>query len=279
MKDGGIIIPDSAVDRQTLNFKPSDSLIIMAKGDSHTDALPLARELNCECWGVNNCVRYPEMTMLFDLHEKERALKVSPDIPTLDIPVMMQERHADIPNSVRFPMSRIIETFGIKYFNNQICQMIAFAIFTRRFKTIYLFGVDYGSTDRVEQEFERPCTEFWIGFAIAKGINVATSQISNLMTYANYCKGVIYGYTENYQQPFKDFRKAYPHFLAEYILGHWGGGGGRIAEVYSHEEFYDELGKFCTAFIHKKLKEKEALGKEKQQVSAQHRQKAKAEKS
>lgn len=258
MKDGGIIIPDSAVQKQTLHFKDSDALVILAKGDSWPDGQQIARKENCECWGLNDCVRIPEMTMLFDLHEKERALKTSPDLPTLKIPVMMQEKHLDIPTSVKFPMNQLLNDFKVSYYNNQICQMIAFAIHTRRFKRLYLFGVDYCAVDRVEQEFERPCTEFWLGMAMMAGISIFISKQSNLMTYVGYHKGIIYGYTPDYQKPFEGFRQAMPHYWAEYILGNWGGCAiGK--EVYDHDEFYNELAKFTTLFVQKKMKQKAEL--------------------
>ena len=259
MKEGGIIIPDSAVMKQQLNFKKGDSLVIVAKGDSAPDGLAIARDKNCECWGLNDIKRSPELTMLFELHEwDDRCKKYNSDLPDLKIPVMMQKVEPDVPTSIKFPMEQLMEQFGIAYYNNQICQMIAFAIQTKRFNNLYLFGVDYGSTDRVEQEFERPCTEFWIGQAIARGINVFVSQQSNLMTYCGYIKGVVYGYSKNYQVPFDQFRDAQPAFWAEYILGHYGG-RALTKEVYSHEDWVSELGKFCTQYVHGKLVELKAL--------------------
>jgi len=257
MKQGGIILPDSAVRKQTLNFKDSECLVILGKGDTRHDGAKIAAELDCECWGLNDIERFPEMTMLFDIHEKERAMEVSKDLADLKIPIMMQDVYPDIPMSVKFPMTKILEDFVVPYYNNQVCQMLAFAIHTRRFKKIYLFGVEYIAADRVEQEFERPCTEFWLGMAMGRGISLYIAKQSNLFTYTGYLKGIIYGYTPKYQEPFKGFREAQPHYWAEYLLGAYGGSAiGK--EFYDHDEWMAELGKFCTRYVHDKLKLRKA---------------------
>ena len=257
--------------KQQLNFKDSDSLVILAKGDSAVDGLAIARDLDCECWGLNDIKRTPELTMLFDLHEHDKALQTSPDLPTLKIPVMMQERFPDVPTAVKFPMEQLMEKFGIPYYNNQICQMLAFAIQTQRFKNIYLFGVDYCSIDRVEQEFERPCTEYWLGQAMARGIHIYIAQQSNLMTYCGYIKGIVYGYSEGYSKPFDEFRDSQPHFWAEYLLGNYGG-KAMSKEVYDHDEWMDELGKFCTTYVHSKLLEMQELEEAKSETSPEELQ-------
>lgn len=257
MKKGGIIVPDSAVRKQTLNFKKSDCLVILGKGDTRHDGAKVAEDLDCECWGVNDIERFPAMTMLFELHERERWEAYNKDLPSLKIPIMMQDVYPDIPQSVKFPMQEVLEDFSIPYYNNAISQMIAFGIHTRRFKKIYVFGVEYAAADRVEQEFERPCTEFWLGFAMGRGISLFIAKQSNLFTYTGYLKGVIYAYTPDYQVPFIKFREAQPHYWSEYLLGAHGGAAiGK--EFYDHDEWMDELGKFCTQFVHKKLLMKQA---------------------
>jgi hypothetical protein len=278
VKDGGIIIPESAVQRQTLHFKPSTDLVILGKGDSWPDGQKIARDMDCECWGVNDCDMIPEMTMLFDLHGwDERVQKYNARLRTLHIPVMMKEIYPDVPTSVRFPMEGLVKEFGTTYYNNQLCQMLAFAIQTKRFKRIFLFGVDYCAVDRVEQEFERPCTEFWMGFAMARGISIYISQKSNLLTYTGYIKGVVYCYTENYQSPMEKFREAQPHYWSEYLLGHYG--GCHIGkELYDHDEWYDELGKFCTKYVYDKMVQKQKLQEEGAAVTA-HKPKRKRKKN
>jgi len=257
MKAGNIILPESAVKRQVLHFRDSEDLVIVAKGDSRHDGFAIAREKGCECWGLND-MRYPEMTMLFELHERERWEGYSKDLGTIGIPVMMQECEADVPTSVKFPMQSVMDEFGIPYFNNQICLMLAFALQTGRFKNIYLFGVDYRGTERAEQEFERPCTEFWMGVAMGRGCNLYTSPQTNMMTYVGYQKGVIYCYTPNYAAPFEGFKKQLPHLWAEYILGHWQG-RAIPKEVYDHDHWMDSLGKHCTEYVHERWRESERL--------------------
>jgi len=258
MKSDGIILPESATLKQTLNFRDNDSLVIVAKGDSRHDGLAIARDKGCECWGLND-MRYPELTMLFEMHDfDERIKSTNPVHLETKLPVMMNKMYKEVPNCIKYPMQGILDEFEIPYFNNTICLMIAFALQTRRFKNIYVFGVDYRGAERPEQEFERPCTEFWLGVAMGRGCNLYTSKTTNMFTYTGYVKGVIYGFTPNYQQPFIDFNKQMPHLWAEYVLGHYGG-RALTKETYNHDHWMESLGKHATTYIHDRLVEGEKL--------------------
>jgi len=249
----GLIIPDSAVRKQTVNFKDSDSLVILGKGDSRMDGLKIARELNCECWGLNDIERYPELTALFELHDyDDRVKKYSPDLPTVGIPVFMKELHSEIPTCIKFPMEGILQEFKIPYFNNQVCLMLAFALQTRRFRNVYMFGIDYAAAERAEQEFERPCTEFWLGVAFGRGVNLFVAQESNMFTYHGYDKGVIYGYSENYSVPIEGFKNQIHHLYSEYLLRHHSPGSWPPGS-HDHDHWWEELSKFITQYVHKRL--------------------------
>jgi len=258
MKQGGIILPDSAVDKQTLHFKDSDWLVILAKGDSRHDGVKIAHEHNCECWALNDIERFAPITMLWEMHPwNERVKKYNPVHLEKDLPVMMQERYLDVPNAIKFPLNAVIDgAGGCNYFNNQICLMLAFAIHTKRFKHIALFGVDYNSSDRLEQEFERPCTEFWMGQAMGRGISMYISPVSNCMTYTGYHKGVVYGYTKDYEKPIEGFKEAQPHYWAEYLLGHYRNNCKLPPGFeYDHDEWMAHLEKTCKGYFAKLIRQ------------------------
>ncbi len=128
------------------------------------------------------------------------------------IPIYMKEPVAEIPNSVGYPLTEICglhpqagkhvfhapdevqlgyvsEPNGVlapvdkkgkglqrkaqvafpDYFTSSIAFMLALAIY-EGFTTIDLYGIDL--TVGEEYDYQKPCAEFWIGFAMGKGIEV-----------------------------------------------------------------------------------------------------------
>lgn len=116
------------------------------------------------------------------------------------IPVFLIEREPDIQTSVRFPIERLIEKFGVDYFTSTIAFMTALAIdeidaaVEQRMRqappnglasawdvhelarsiyneyTIGIFGVDLVVGD--EYFWQKACAEFWIGTALSRNIEV-----------------------------------------------------------------------------------------------------------
>ena len=92
------------------------------------------------------------------------------------IPVYMNEHHPEFPNSVRFPIEKMIEQFG-DYYTSSIAYMLALAI-SEGFTRIDLYGIDLSvGVEYIEQ---RPCAEYFIGIASAKGIDVGIPTASAL---------------------------------------------------------------------------------------------------
>lgn len=107
-----------------------------------------------------------------------------------DFPVYMIEPRDEVPGSVRYPIEAALELAGNRYFSSSFAYMIALAMLQDR-NPIYVYGFDM-ATD-TEWFYQRPNTEWWIGFAQGKGFDVQVSQKSPL------CKvGKMYGY-EGYQ--------------------------------------------------------------------------------
>jgi hypothetical protein len=92
-------------------------------------------------------------------------------------PVYMQEKHPDIPMSVKFPKDKIMEEFG-SYFTNSISWEIALAI-QEGFKEIHLYGVDMATHS--EYEYERPSVEFFLGWARGRGIKIIVPEKCDLL--------------------------------------------------------------------------------------------------
>lgn len=139
------------------------------------------------------------------------------------IPVYMLHRHPALPTSVRYPIEGILAAFQSDYFTSTIAYLIALALWeidaaarsefhafvrdTPKRKmvtsdlhadlqaiygtyTIGLFGID--QTVGTEYFHEKACTEYWIGMAVSRGIEVVIPGPSAL------CKQRFrYGYERN----------------------------------------------------------------------------------
>lgn len=116
-------------------------------------------------------------------------------------PIYMQEKEVNkelVPSSVRYPYEEICEAllpglikmdgkqeWPMNYFTSTVALMIAHAIYDG-FDQIELYGVDMDSD--TEYSYQKACGEFWIGYALGRGIKVITPEKSTL--YA----APIYGY-------------------------------------------------------------------------------------
>ena len=133
-------------------------------------------------WGMNQLYRFiPRADRWFEIHHNYLDHVVPGTdhdewLRTCQIPVYMNEHHDQYPTSVRYPIERMIEEFT-DYFTSSIAFMLALGI-SEGFTTIDLYGVDLSvGVEYIEQ---RPCAEYFIGLAVAKGINVGIPERSAL---------------------------------------------------------------------------------------------------
>ena len=162
-----------------------------------------------EIWTVNNLYRFvPRQDRIFELHTREQIAAdlthgvdgktYVEEMAAMKIPVYMQERYPDIPSSVKYPLDKMIEEFGIPrsnvnhkpdaYFTNSISFMIALAIY-EGFKEIHVYGVDLAiGVEYIEQ---RPSCEYYLGIAKGRGIKLFLPIESDLLKTR-----FIYGYDE-----------------------------------------------------------------------------------
>ena len=136
-------------------------------------------------WGLNQLYRLiPRADRWFDIHanwnehtvegtDHEKWLAEAP------IPIYMVDRVPSIPNSVKYPVERVLSSGGHPdYFTSTIAYCIALAI-DEGFKEIGLWGIDLIVGE--EYGYQKPCAEFWIGVAHGKGITVTVPKESALV--------------------------------------------------------------------------------------------------
>lgn len=78
-----------------------------------------------------------------------------------------------------YPYEEIIERWPQhEYFNNSVPYMLALAAF-ENFDTVYMDGIDYHETNE-RRDYQRACTEYWIGVLRGEKIKVDINPYSAL---------------------------------------------------------------------------------------------------
>lgn len=87
------------------------------------------------------------------------------------------------PEAQIYPIKEILKFFDMEekpYFNNTIAYMIAAAIWNNPdLEELALFGIDMAAI--TEYAHQRPCTEFYLGWARAKGIKLIIPKICPIL--------------------------------------------------------------------------------------------------
>jgi hypothetical protein len=115
------------------------------------------------------------ITRWFEIHQRDTVLesKRSPDyiqhLKDSKIPIYMVQKYDDIPMSIPYPLDEIRRKLKTDYFTNSISYMVAMAI-VDGYEEIHLYGVDMAQEE--EYSRERPSVEYFIGYAVSKGIKV-----------------------------------------------------------------------------------------------------------
>lgn len=151
-----------------------------------------------ELWGLNDQPwTMPRIDVLFELHEPS-VIKVEghwEKLAKLTIPIYMQDRFADIPTSVAYPLAEVVRRHQIPgtdrpYMTCSAALMLAQAVLLDPAPAqIAIVGVDM----LMNEEFraQRPSCEFWIGVAHGRGIPISVQPASGLLKTP-----VVYGWAD-----------------------------------------------------------------------------------
>ena len=138
-----------------------------------------------ETWGlVQDNESYPYLDRAFEIHPLSFIREVKPLIERrmreeIDVPLYTQEAYPEIPNATAYPIEDVIAVIG-DYFNSSISYMLGLAILEKAAR-IGIWGVDMAGDD--EFGYQRPNTEYMIGFAKGMGIDVVVPEESSLLTF------------------------------------------------------------------------------------------------
>lgn len=162
----------------------------------------------CEIWGVNQLYRFiPKADRWFQIHyDWEDRAKWAPHtdqrkwITDSPIPVYMIDHDPSMPNSVRYPIERVMATLKMHdYFTSSIAFMIALAI-AEGFEQIGIYGIDL--IIGREYHYEKSNVEFLLGIANERGIQIHKPEGCALLW-----QSFRYGYDEPTQWGFFGYDK------------------------------------------------------------------------
>jgi hypothetical protein len=138
-------------------------------------------------WGLNQLYRHiPRADRWLEIHHNWNNHVVEGTdhqkwLAEAPIPVYMVDRVPTIPNSVRYPIERVM-TGNPDYFTSTVAFAIALAL-SEGFKEIGLWGIDLIVGD--EYFYQKPCAEFWIGTAHGKGVTITLPKTTALCTQSH----------------------------------------------------------------------------------------------
>lgn len=145
-----------------------------------------------EVWGINavgDVIRCDRIFHMDDVRIQERRAEAKPDgniaamlkwMRTTDIPIVTSRSHPDYPTLEEFPLERFVNEVGYAYFNNTCAWAVGYAVLHGVAK-ISMFGCDFTYANAHHAEQGRACTEYWLGFARARGIELCIAGGSSLM--------------------------------------------------------------------------------------------------
>lgn len=171
-----------------------------------------------EVWGINmaHSYLYPrrKCDVWFQLHPRDwSSMGQKPTgywgrppehldfLQKFDGPVYMSYEEPDVPNCTLFDIDAILNKLRVnkararKYLTSTFAYIMAFAV-SEGVDKIYLYGINLTALD--EYTHQRPCMEYWIGQAEARGIEVEIPAASAL------CKGPLYGGFKSTDDPHGD---------------------------------------------------------------------------
>lgn len=164
-------------------------VIIIGKGPGWKDA-----PMEGETWGVNDLLLRRPVKLTFEIHNIDEKYKRNRTvalnrrgifrkeirkIKLTGTPVITGMKHRFFPGAIIFPFNEMPSD----YFTCSIAYMIAYAIY-KGATEIEMYGV--ALLKEKEYAWERPCIEFWIGYAMGKGIKVAVHEPTKIECFKHH---------------------------------------------------------------------------------------------
>ena len=143
-----------------------------------------------EVWVLGNrSQNYPRFDRIFEIHDdlSEHDERYAQWLVEKKIPMVVCENFPiQADHIIVFPYEESKKLIGSEYLTSSPAMMVCYAMLNG-YQHIELFGVDLNIDDH-EYFWQRPCMEFWIGFARGKGHTVILPDVSPVCR-ADYVEG------------------------------------------------------------------------------------------
>lgn len=163
-----------------------NAVAIVGKGVSRVLLNEYMDEGLSEVWTLNDDYLPDVTTRHFEIHTPLHCVDDVEKVDDMPVVVMDAEYAAGHKNAELYPLAQVRAFFGWKkgeeYLSTTPAYMLALAIMWGRWSTILLPGIDYDCRNRQESVWERPCVEWYLGYATAIGIEVVVPRESDLYT-------------------------------------------------------------------------------------------------
>ncbi len=172
------------------------SVAILGLGPSVTQYLEVSKRAGGrhvdEVWGINSLGDVFNCDRVFHMDDVRIQESRAAGRPESNIAAMLRwiKRHPGpiytsccvdgYPGLVEFPLRDVVAKFGQAYFNSTAAYAVAFAVHLG-VKRIELYGFDFTYPNAHHAEKGRACVEFWLGIAVANGIDVKVPHVSSLL--------------------------------------------------------------------------------------------------
>jgi hypothetical protein len=162
----------------------SNSIAIVGTASSSYDKATLDWP-GVDVWAVNSIHHHhPEhakfVDLWFELHHEPEILHAEWFKWAIEHQprVMMQRPHRELENSEAYPLAEVEKYFGHRYFTSSVAYMLALAIMQEP-ESIGIYGIDMA--EGTEYQHQRPCCEYFVGWARGAGIQVKIPKNSALV--------------------------------------------------------------------------------------------------
>jgi hypothetical protein len=157
-----------------------------------------------EVWAINalgDVFRCDRIFHMDDVRIQETRAAAKPDsniarmlswLKTHPGPIYTSRKCNGYPGLVEFPLRDVVNRYGHAYFNSTAAYAVAYAMYIGVSK-LSIFGFDFTYPNAHHAEKGRACVEFWLGMAVAHGVELSIPRVSSLMDGCEP-EGRLYGY-------------------------------------------------------------------------------------
>ena len=176
-------------------------LAIVCGGPSSEMLAPF-EDKKYEVWVLGNrSDRYPRYDLIFEIHDdlEQHDDNYAQRLVDKKIPMIVgNDFQIEADHIEVFPYAEAKKLIGSLYLTSSPAMMICLAML-RDYDVIEIYGVDM-AIDDFEYFWQRPCMEFWIGFARGKGHEVILHKLSPVCR-AEYVEGMSSGGKPDFALP------------------------------------------------------------------------------